>query len=222
MKRIGLFGGTFNPIHLGHLWAANSVQKKFGLDHIVFIPSAVPPHKSPDGIEPAEARLEMLRLALDKNPYFSASDVELNRKGPSYTIDTVRYFQSNADPGTHFFMIIGIDAFIEMNTWKSFQNLFNHVPMIVLSRPDDAAGATESFFQRVQHFLMTHISTDYVFSSDKSHFSHPHQEVVYLFEHTMLDISATMIRKKIICGETIDDLVPQPVDFYILEKGLYR
>ena len=221
MERIGLFGGTFNPIHRGHLWAAEVVQRKFGLNRIIFIPSAVPPHKAPESIAPAMDRLEMIYLATAQSTY-SVSDVELNRKGPSYTIDTVHYFQSTGTDDTVFFLIVGLDAFLEMNTWESYRALFSSIPMLVLPRPVTSMGAAAKMRLLVDDFLKTTISDDYGFSEKEAAFFHSSMPSIYLCCQKMLDISATDIRARVARGKAIDAFVPAPVRDFIAKKGLYR
>ena len=134
LRRIGLFGGTFNPIHLGHIQVVREVKAGFGLNKILIIPSALPPHKEPDGVVDAEDRLEMIRLAFSDDPNFVISDVELKRSGPSYTIDTVRHFKSISPENTKFYLIMGLDAFLEIDSWRSYNDLFLLIPFIVMSR----------------------------------------------------------------------------------------
>lgn len=221
MKRIGLFGGTFNPVHLGHLWAADAVLKTFGLDGIIFIPSAVPPHKAPQDVEPALDRSGMLRLALAQTP-FTVSDVELKRTGPSYTIDTVRYFQKTGAKDDVFFLMVGVDAFLEMDMWWAYLDLFSAIPMLVMSRPFAGADVHEKIRSLVDRFLKTKVSREYRFSEKEASFFHPSMQPIHLFCHHMLDISATDIRAKVVRGKPIDALVPALVKDYIIEKGLYR
>ncbi len=221
LKRIGLFGGTFNPVHLGHLWAADAVLNTFGLDGIIFIPAAVPPHKSPEGVEPALDRADMLRLALAHTP-FTMSDVELKRAGPSYTIDTVRHFQKAGAKDDVFFLMVGLDAFVEMDTWWAYLDLFSTIPMLVMSRPFATADVHEKIRSLVDRFLIAKVSTEYQFSEKENSFFHPSMKPIHLFCHHMLDISATDIRAKIGQGKPLDTLVPAPVKDYIIEKGLYR
>jgi nicotinate-nucleotide adenylyltransferase len=133
--RLGLFGGTFNPIHIGHLRAAVEVREAFNLDKLLLIPSASPPHKNAGDIASAEDRLEMVRLAVKGTPYLEASDVELARSGLSYTIETLRYFQGHFGPGSTIHFIVGVDAFSEITTWKSYKQLFATAHFIVMTRP---------------------------------------------------------------------------------------
>ncbi len=126
MKRIGLFGGTFNPIHLGHLRTAVEVGEKLSLDVVFLIPSALPPHKDSTALISAEDRLAMARIAVEGSGLFQVSDVELMRSGPSYTIDTVRYFKSCFGDAA-LFLIVGADAFLELDTWKDYQTLLDEI-----------------------------------------------------------------------------------------------
>src|SRR3972149_6883120 len=141
-KRIGLFGGTFNPIHLGHLRGAEEIREVFNLEEIIFIPSSIPPHKVTEKVIEARHRLEMVKLATANNPYFSISDVELLRPGKSYSIDTLRYFRENQQD--NLFFILGGDAFVEIETWKEFQNLFSLCHFIVMARPGSQENTSSS------------------------------------------------------------------------------
>ena len=133
--RIGLFGGTFNPIHYGHLRAAMEVCEGFDLENIYFIPSSLPPHKNIQDVASGADRLEMTRLALGGNPKFILSDVELKRPGLSYSIDTVKHFKRSLKTDVDLFLVMGVDAFLEIDTWKSFNHLFRMIPMIIMTRP---------------------------------------------------------------------------------------
>jgi nicotinate-nucleotide adenylyltransferase len=222
LKRIGLFGGTFNPIHGGHLRAATSVRDGFGLDTVVLIPSAVPPHKRSKDIAPAGDRLEMARLAAAGLENTLVSDVELVRCGPSYTIDTVRHFRRQFDADTQLFFIVGGDAFLEIDTWKNFEDLFISIPMIVLDRPDGHGSPQVSFAQTIYTFLRTRISEGYFPDEDGLSFSHPRCQTVYLYSGGMIDVSSTRIRQSIARGGAVPGGLPRPVEDYILKKGLYK
>jgi len=222
LKRIGLFGGTFNPIHNGHLWAAASVREGFGLDTVVLIPAAMPPHKRSKDIAPAADRLEMIRLSMAGCKHLAISDVELVRSGPSYSVDTVRHFRERSAVGTQLFFIVGMDAFLEIDTWKFFEDLFMLIPMIVLDRPASLRAPGDSFSRLVQDFLQTRISGDYSPSTDGLSFFHPDQQTVYLFPGEMKDVSSTLIRQRIGRGESISDAVSNSAVDFIRRKGLYR
>ncbi|MEW6670874.1 MAG: nicotinate-nucleotide adenylyltransferase [Thermodesulfobacteriota bacterium] len=221
MERIGLFGGTFNPIHQGHLWAAGEVRKRFPLDHIYFIPSATPPHKEPDELAAAADRLAMIRLAIADNPLFKASDVEVSRPGPSFTIDTVRYYKSNFPDETDLYLIMGIDAFLEIHTWKSYLDLLRSIAFIVMSRPCKEFITGSGDWKVLADYLGRQISGRYRFSSERSCYEHPDHPSIYLLDIGLMDISSTHIRRCIKTGRPIDRQVPPVVDAYIKTKGLY-
>lgn len=213
--RLGLFGGTFNPIHMGHLRAAVEVTEAFSLDRLLLIPSANPPHKSTDGMASARERLEMLRLAIEGVPFFEASDLELARTGPSYTIDTLRYFQNHFGRESTIHFVVGQDAFSEITTWKSFKQLFATAHFIVMARP----GAR---LKSLEDFIRTNISKDYQYDGTSSLYSHPEWCSIFCHNVTHLDISATKIRECIQQGRSIRFLVPPQVEAFIKRKGLYR
>ena len=132
--KVGLFGGTFNPIHLGHLRSAEEVRAAFALDRIYFIPSAAPPHKRETDIAPAQHRYNMVERAVADNPAFLASRIELDRSGPSFSVDTIRTFQ---DRGTYTSLafLIGMDAFCEIDSWHAYLEIPSLCDLIVTSRP---------------------------------------------------------------------------------------
>ena len=132
--RIGLVGGSFNPIHRGHLAIARAARAALGLDRVVLIPSARPPHKKDTGLAPAEDRLAMARLAAVNEPGLEVSPIELERTGPSYTVDTLRAFRA-AHPGAEIFFIIGADTLPELKTWKESSALFSLATFAVAVRP---------------------------------------------------------------------------------------
>ncbi len=221
MKKIGLFGGTFNPIHLGHLTVVRDVREGFDLNKIWLIPSAMPPHKKEKQIADAPDRLEMIRIAIADNPNLSVSDVELKRSGPSYTIDTVEYFKAIVPKETQLYFIVGMDAFLDIELWKSFRELFQVIPFIVMSRPGAVDGEREKKEKILNDLLVTKVSPEYHFESAQNAFFHPDQQPVFLFEVTPVDISATMVRTNIRQSRSIASLVPDKVKEYIESKGLY-
>jgi nicotinate-nucleotide adenylyltransferase len=221
LKKIGLFGGTFNPIHLGHLTVARDVREGFDLDKIWLIPSAMPPHKKMKQVAEASDRLEMIRIAIADNPNLSVSDVELKRSGPSYTIDTVEYFKAIVPKETQLYFIVGMDAFLDIELWKSFRELFQVIPFIVMSRPGAVDGEREKIEKILNDLLVKKVSPEYHFESAQNAFFHPDQQPVFLFEVTPVDISATMVRTNISQGRSISLLVPGKVKKYIESKGLY-
>ena len=220
-KRIGLFGGTFNPIHLGHIQVAEEVKNKFFLDEILFIPSALPPHKEPGHVADAKDRLEMIGLALSSYADFSVSDVELKRPGHSYTIDTVSYFKSILNDKTTLYLILGLDAILEIDTWKSYLDLFLLVPFIVLMRTLPGRNDTQGGWRSLERYLQSKVSEGYRFSAVQSGYIHDEKQPVLVFDLAPIDISSTHIRSRIKNGKTIESLVPNIVRDFIEFKGLY-
>lgn len=218
-------GGTFNPIHLGHLRAALEVKEIFRLTRIILIPSAVPPHKSSRGVVSARDRLEMVRRAAADAPGFEVSEVELERSGPSYSVDTLDHFRSETPDGARLFFIVGMDAFLEIDTWNRYRALFKQAPFIVMARPDAGNPEDPEGRRRLQAFLTDNVSDRYApFDGPDSppHFTHPENEPVYTVNISGLAISSTNIRRLLREGRSIRFLVPDKVAQFIDAKGLYR
>jgi len=220
--RIGLFGGTFNPVHFGHLRTVLEVRERFGLSRVYLIPSAIPPHKFGVGIVSPSDRLEMIRRAVGNDPDFVVSNVELMRDGPSYTIDTLSFF-ANVLPETDTrFLIIGLDAFLEIHTWKDFMGILTRMPLIVMGRPgDNDRGRFQGLPDAVADYLDVLIP-GYQYDRNKSVFVHPEFQPVYLIAVTALDISSSAIRSLVRKGRSIRFLVPETVSEFIASKGLYQ
>ncbi|MGA8178619.1 MAG: nicotinate-nucleotide adenylyltransferase [Desulfobacterales bacterium] len=221
MKQIGLFGGTFNPVHLGHVQVIREVKSGFNLDEILIIPSALPPHKNQNTVVDAEDRLEMIRLAFLSDPDFVISEVELKRTGLSYTIDTVRYFRSILPESTKLYLIMGLDAFLEIDTWKSYKDLFLLIPFIVISRTVAGKDEKTSRGDVLGNFLRSRISKGYAFSASQSTYVHDRKQPIFVFDVSPIDISSTTIREYIKKGVSIKHLVPEIIEDYIKTKGLY-
>jgi len=217
--RLGLFGGTFDPIHIGHVRSALEVQENFPLDHCSLIPAATPPHKSSGAVADADQRLAMTRMAASACPAFEVSEVELRRSGPSYTIDTVRHFQKRLAEGDELYLIVGLDAVLEIDSWKSYRELLGTVPLIVMARPGTKAAANR--WEQLGGYLQKQISADYRQEKAAGAFRHPTLQTVYPFEVPLLDISSTRIRRLRSTGRSIRFLVPETVHDYILQQELY-
>jgi len=216
--RIGLFGGTFNPIHSGHLWAAEKISSGFNLDEMHFIPAALPPHKPSNNLADVADRLTMIRLSI-KNPKFVASDMELKRPGASYTIDTVIRFKKRFSPSDRLHLMVGLDAFLEIDTWKSHKTLFDLVPVIVMTRSREDA---ENGRERAAACIRSKISSEYLFSPEQSCFFHSHKKPIHFFDVDPLNISSTHIRKQIRAEKNIGPLIPEEVEDFINKKELYK
>jgi nicotinate-nucleotide adenylyltransferase len=212
-RRIGLFGGTFNPIHLGHLRGAEEIREAFRLEEIIFIPSSIPPHKVTEKIIEAKHRLEMVRLATTSNPHFSTCDLELSRPGKSYSIDTIHFFRDRQQ-GPLFF-ILGGDAFVEIETWKEFQNLFSLCHFIVMVRLGSQKNSSSSP-------LPKGLIPNFRYDPGEKAWIHLSGHQLYLKEISFLDISSTRVRELIGKGESVRYLIPDEVEVYIQKHRLYR
>ena len=221
MTRIGLFGGTFNPIHSGHLRAAEKVQEAFALDKIYLIPAALPPHKEPGGVSDAKDRMEMTRLAVSNTPGVVVSNVELKRSGPSYTVDTVSHFKSKFPEDTELYFILGLDAFLEIDTWKSYMDLFHLISFIVMTRPDRSHRDAAMMWETLEAYIISNISSGYRYSESKSCYVHNDKQPIFAIDVEPLDISSTHIRKLIKEGSSAGSMLPEKVEAFIINKGLY-
>jgi nicotinate-nucleotide adenylyltransferase len=213
VRRVGLFGGTFNPIHLGHLRSAEEVCEALGLDEILFIPSATPPHKRGDGVAPAAQRLAMVKLAIAGNARFRVSTIEINRRGRSYSVDTLRVLRTRM-PRTHFSFIMGIDAFREIATWKEYRSIFGLCDVVVISRPPDNALSLRAA-------LPVAARGDFCYRPRSRTVEHSTGNRIIFQSITQLDISASSIRRRVRRTQSIRYLVPASVERYIARHGLY-
>jgi nicotinate-nucleotide adenylyltransferase len=212
--KIGLFGGTFDPIHWGHLRSAEEVSETFGLDRVYFIPASIPPHKRGQTTTPAEDRLQMVRRGVSGNSRFSVSTVEISRVGVSYSIDTIRAFNAKKRKGDSLYFIIGLDAFREIGTWNDFADIFPLCNFIVTSRP----GSKES-----DPLKGTGIAVKKLFCYDfkRKNYRHRSGTRILFIELTDIAISASEIRTLVKQGKSIRYLVPSAVERYIKRRGLY-
>lgn len=213
--KIGLFGGTFDPIHWGHLRSAEEVSEAFDLDRVYFIPAALPPHKRGQTTTAARDRLRMVRLAVAKNPKFSVSTAEISRPGVSYSIDTIREFAATLNKDDVLYFIIGLDAFREIRTWKDFAAIFPLCNFIVTSRP----GSKEK-----DPLKGTGVAVKKLFCYDfkQKNYRHRSGTRVYFDELTDIAISASEIRALVKEGKSIRYLVPSEVENYIKRRALYN
>jgi nicotinate-nucleotide adenylyltransferase len=219
--KVGLFGGTFNPIHNGHLRAAVEVKEGFGLDQICLIPAAVPPHKGTGAVAAADHRLRMTEMAVEEVPDLTVSDVEIRREGPSYTIDTVQHIRGQLPESTDIFLVMGLDAFLEIDTWRSFRELMALVPIVVISRPDSVGPVCGHERKAVEDFFRSRISAECTVSETPPVLESPGVKPVSIFQVTAMDISSSRIRELVRDSRSIDFLVPPNVRHYIQAQGLY-
>lgn len=211
--RIGVFGGTFNPIHVGHLRSAVEVREVQQLDRIVFVPSALPPHKSRAGLAPAEDRYAMVSRAIAGQRGFSVSRVEIDRPGPSYAIDTLELLRAERPTARHAF-ILGMDAFCEIGTWKKYRSLFACCDLIVTSRPPHALPDLRALLPVVAR-------GDFCYGRSEEELIHASGHRVIFQRIHDLEISATELRRLCRQGRSLRFLVPLAVERYIIRHGLY-
>lgn len=219
--RIGLFGGTFNPIHRGHEQVARDVLGHFDLDHIFFIPCSRPPHKTHGILAGVKDRFEMIRLALKNQPGISVSDIELKRSGPSYTIDTLNDFIKMHSKNVEPFFIIGNDAFFEIHSWKSYRQLFNLSSFVLMPRPQTDHEGFPLKPMTIE-YAHKHISKRYTWGPDDDALVHPEKKAIYMASVTQINIASTRIREMLHNGEPVNQWVDPEVVDYIHEKGLYQ
>lgn len=216
-QRLGILGGTFNPIHYGHLAAAEEIRDRLKLDRVLFIPSFLPPHKQEDDIPSAVQRLEMVRLAVAGNANFRVSDVEVKRGGRSFTIETIEELRS-LHPGASLFFITGLDSFLEIQSWQQWQRLLTLCAFVVLSRP----GFRFTDLKKI-NFLDAQAAT--LAGLDNGRLTHAAVSAdafsLYLEMIPHYDISSTDIRKRRREARTIKYHLPEAVENYIIENKLY-
>jgi len=211
----GLFGGTFDPIHLGHLRCAQEILEDLALDRIVFIPAAHPPHKSEGAITPFHHRHEMIRRAVAGNISFALSDIEDKRAGKSYSIETIRHFLDNSAMQAELYFIMGQDAFHTIETWKDWEHLLLLCNFIVMTRPGYRV-------ENLEEILPEDFSRRFHYDSPSGSFRGPSDYAIHFKEVTLLDISSTAIRRRASEGQSLRYLVPDTVCDYIVEHRLYQ
>jgi nicotinate-nucleotide adenylyltransferase len=212
---IGILGGSFNPVHLGHLRAADEVREAEALDEVWFVPAALPPHKEAATLVTAEHRRRMVELAIEGTPGFGVSALELERPGPSYSVDTLRALRADLGDDARIVFIVGRDAFADFDSWKEHAAIFALCDVVVVTRPpvDSPLRSDEIPLAAREAFWYDSIS---------GAFHHRSGHVLKLQRITALDISAASIRARVASGRSIRFLVPPSVERYIIAHGLYR
>jgi len=214
-ERIGLLGGTFDPIHYGHLRAAEEIRQIHSLSWVEFLPDRIPPHKTDRPTTDIAHRLAMIQLALAGNPAFRVSEVEAFREGKSYLVDTLEGYKKQYPEQTSLFFIMGMDSFREIATWHRYSELFSLAHFFVISRP----GYPRPLLgEVVSHEVATSFLSP---SEDASILEHKSGHSVYFHETTLLGISASGIRECIRKGKDPRYLLPEDVRKYILQHRLY-
>jgi nicotinate-nucleotide adenylyltransferase len=198
--RIGISGGTFDPIHHGHMIIAEQIRESLELDKVIFIPSGLPPHKDDLKVTPAEHRFNMVHAAVQTNPFFEVSRIEVDREGYTYTIDTIKKLNGLFGDTVRLFFITGADVIPELLTWKNYEDLFKLCEFIAVLRP----GFKKEGFMKEIGYLRS------VYSAK-----------IHTVDAPLIGISSTIIREKVKEGKSIKYLVPESVEFYILKNRLY-
>jgi len=196
---IGVLGGTFDPIHMGHLLVAEEARARLNLTETLFVPAGQPWLKLNNAISPAEHRVEMVRLAIADKPYFKLSTMEIERAGPTYTVDTMAELQAQLGAGDELFFILGWDNLIQLPQWREPSRLIKMCRLLVVPRvgyPDPDLDSLEAAIPGLS-------------------------QRVILLDQPQRDINASEIRQRVAQGLSIAHLVPEPVDRYIKEHGLY-
>ncbi len=215
--KIGLFGGTFNPFHNGHIRIIEHVKDTFRLEKLFLIPSSTPPHKPDTNLAPANERFEMVRQSIEGREGFFVSDKELTRKGPSFTIDTLEEFKADLGEKTDLFLLMGSDAFFDIITWRRKDQIFDTAKIIVMLR-----GHFKNHDDAFVSFIDEYISKGYIFNKKDNTFIHETKQNIILCRVPRIDISSTMIRERVKYGKPIEGLVPASVLKIIHEKELYQ
>ena len=210
--KYGLLGGTFDPVHFGHLRCAQEILEALDLDKVCFVPSAQPPLKHRTTVAPFGDRLNMVRLAISDNPAFEVSDLENLRKGPSYTIDTINGFLQKGM--TDLYFILGQDAFDDIRKWKDWNKFLMLCHFVIMARPGYDAGA-------LQPALPKDYAEQFQYRPDEDAYAGPDGKTIRFRRVTFLDISSTDIRERIKQGKSVRYLLPDAVRDYIARKGLY-
>lgn len=209
---LAIFGGTFDPVHFGHLRAAQEAAIQFNLDQVVFMPSAVPPHRKEVKANTGH-RLKMAELAIAGNPLFTLSDLETRRSGSSYSVHTLRRLRKD-NPRHRLVFLLGTDAFFQIHTWYQAEQLFNLADFIVMDRP-----GTPRY--DILTYLQDYFNHDFIGFGERGAELPGCSRINYLTT-TLLDISSSDIKRKVANNISITYLLPPQVEEYIFEQGLYK
>jgi nicotinate-nucleotide adenylyltransferase len=200
--RVGVFGGTFDPIHLGHLILAEQCREQARLDQVLFVPAALPPHKQQQPLTPFSHRVEMLALAVSGHPPFRIEEMEKDRPGPSYTVDTLAELRRQR-PGDELFFMIGSDSLHDMPLWHEPKRILEMVTLLVVARADWPTFSAREFEASLQ-------------------FSHDFPLRYQVVEAPLITLSSRDIRRRISEKRSVRYMIPRAVEAYIDDKKLYQ
>lgn len=213
--RKAVIGGTFNPIHFGHLRIAEEAREALKLDRVIFMPTSITPHKTEEPVTEASMRLEMVRLATGDNPFFEASDMEIKRGGRSFTIDTVRELKEKGPDDLELSLIIGNDSFNDITSWCEYEELISLTSFIIVPRPGYPV-------KKPAEVLPVELARNFWYDSTTESYRNRNGISLTYLSTTLMDISSSDIRKRVGGKGSIKYLVPSSVEDYILKQGLYR
>jgi len=199
LQRIGVIGGTFDPIHYGHLAAAEEARVRVNLEKVLFVVALLPPHKLDEDVTPVEHRLAMVRLGIASNPHFEISLVDVDRPGPSFTVDTISMLQEQWGPDTELFFVMGLDSLVEVPTWHQPERLIRLCHLVAVSRPRFEVD------MRQLEASVPGISSR-----------------VEIIDMPEVDISSSDLQRRVKEGLPIKYQVPEEVERYIIEHRLYE
>lgn len=201
IRKIGISGGTFDPLHFGHLIIAEEIRESFGLDKVIFIPTGLPPHKDISKVTSAMHRFNMVDIGVKSNPFFEVSSIEIDRPGYTYAIDTLKQLKTRYGDKTNLYFITGADVISGLLTWKDYEEIFKLCEFIAVMRPG---------FKRTRIF------------EDVEKMRIKYGAAIQLSEAPLIGISSTIIRNKVKEKKSIKYLVPEPIEDYIYKNGLYN
>lgn len=198
-RKVGIMGGTFDPIHNGHLILAEHSRIQFDLEKVIFIPTGKPPHKVEKGISLINHRYDMTLLAICTNKYFDLSLIEIQREGTTYTIDTIKQLKTE-NKDTDYYFILGADSLFNISSWKGYEELLNICNFIVAKRPSTDNNKLKAKIEELNKI---------------------HKDPIYILETPLIDISSSSIRERVRSKLSIKYLVPDVVELYIKKNRLY-
>ena len=213
MARVAVLGGSFNPIHYGHLLLADDVCEQLALDRVLFVPAASPPHKPATLLAPAAHRFEMVRRAIADNPRFDVSDVELRRSGPSYTVETLTALAAGGD---ELFFVVGSETFLDLLTWREPRRVASLARLVVIPRSGSVFDTQGAAAQKVLHEIG--VEGGFVHAGGAP----PPPRGVLIVHATSLPLSASDLRRRVREGRSLTYRLPPAVVDYVRAHGLYR
>ena len=218
--QIGILGGSFDPVHMGHIGLAQETYEMFGLDQVLFVPVFQSPHKKHIPMTTTCHRMAMLRLALQNKAHFDLSDMEVCREEISYTIDTLNHFKL-IYPSSELFLIIGYDNLLELDTWKDSLKIMKSYNILVASRPGINLTSSEEKILGMFNGNSPYCS----YKTQSRNLAFFHRETgtkLVVYDISPLDISSRDVRERLACGKSLDNLLPPEVETYIIEHRIYK